>query len=155
MCPHHCWADRRLGRGKCGVNIAEGKNLVGAFKQPAAVICDTSSLITLPHAEFAAGLGELAKYHFLTSSSGASDSLTSSSGASDSLTSSSGAAAQLDRLALTPRVARCVRIKADVVAEDETESGRRAILNYGHTWPTPWRRPPASPSVMARQLRWA
>lgn len=99
--------DAAIG-GKCGVNIPEGKNLVGAFKQPAGVICDIAALDTLPIGEFRAGMGELAKYHFL--------------GGGD-----------LDRLPLTDRVAACVRIKADVVADDETEAGRRAILNYGHT----------------------
>lgn len=99
--------DAAIG-GKCGVNLPEGKNLLGAFKQPAAVVCDTATLATLPPAEFSSGMGELAKYHFL-------------------------GGGQLDRLALRERVAACVRIKADVVAEDETESGRRAILNYGHT----------------------
>jgi 5-deoxy-5-amino-3-dehydroquinate synthase len=99
--------DAAIG-GKCGVNLPEGKNLLGAFKQPAAVICDTSTLATLPPAEFLSGMGELAKYHFL-------------------------GGGQLDRLPLAERVAACVEIKAAVVAEDETESGRRAILNYGHT----------------------
>ncbi|MEM8925872.1 MAG: bifunctional shikimate kinase/3-dehydroquinate synthase [Actinomycetota bacterium] len=108
--------DAAIG-GKCGVNIPEGKNLVGAFKQPAAVICDTATLSTLPPAEFVAGLGELAKYHFL----------------GPTVATDGGDLPSLDRLALAERVAACVRIKADVVADDETEGGRRAILNYGHT----------------------
>lgn len=99
--------DAAIG-GKCGVNLPEGKNLLGAFKQPAAVVCDTATLITLPPAEFSSGMGELAKYHFL-------------------------GGGHLDQLPLSERVAACVRIKADVVADDETESGRRATLNYGHT----------------------
>jgi 5-deoxy-5-amino-3-dehydroquinate synthase len=99
--------DAAIG-GKCGVNLPEGKNLLGAFNQPAAVICDTETLSTLPPAEFVSGMGELAKYHFL-------------------------GGGRLDRLPLTARVAACVRIKGDVVAGDETEGGRRAILNYGHT----------------------
>lgn len=99
--------DAAIG-GKCGVNLPEGKNLLGAFKQPAAVVCDIDSLLTLPSAELASGMGELAKYHFL-------------------------GGGQLDRLALPERVAACVRLKADVVAADETEGGLRAILNYGHT----------------------
>lgn len=106
--------------GKCGVNIPEGKNLVGAFKQPAAVLCDTATLSSLPGPDFTAGLGELAKYHFLTSSA-------------DADADEAAASLHLDRLPLAERVAACVRIKADVVAEDETEGGRRAILNYGHT----------------------
>jgi 5-deoxy-5-amino-3-dehydroquinate synthase len=94
--------------GKCGVNLPEGKNLVGSFWQPSAVLCDTETLTTLPKAEYDAGLGELAKYHFL-------------------------GGGRLDDLDLAARVAACVRLKADVVADDETETGRRAILNYGHT----------------------
>ncbi len=94
--------------GKCGVNLPEGKNLVGSFWQPSAVLCDTETLTTLPKAEYDAGLGELAKYHFL-------------------------GGGRLDELDLAARVAACVRLKADVVADDETDTGRRAILNYGHT----------------------
>jgi 5-deoxy-5-amino-3-dehydroquinate synthase len=99
--------DAAIG-GKTGVNLPEGKNLVGAFWQPAAVLCDTATLATLPPRELRAGLGELAKYHFL-------------------------GGGRLDGLPLDERVAACVRIKADVVAADEREGGRRAILNYGHT----------------------
>lgn len=99
--------DAAIG-GKTGVNLPEGKNLVGAFWQPAAVLCDTAVLATLPPREYRSGLGELAKYHFL--------------GGGD-----------LDALALDERVAACVRIKAEVVAADEREGGRRATLNYGHT----------------------
>ena len=99
--------DAAIG-GKCGVNLPEGKNLVGAFWQPSGVICDTEVLATLPPRELGAGLGELAKYHFL-------------------------GGGNLDSLPLDERVAACVRIKADVVAADEREGGRRAILNYGHT----------------------
>lgn len=104
--------DAALG-GKCGVNLPEGKNLLGAFKQPVAVICDTDTLATLPPAEFISGMGELAKYHFLVDPAGGD--------------------VPLDELPLPDRVAACVRIKADVVVDDEREGGRRAILNYGHT----------------------
>jgi len=99
--------DAAIG-GKTGVNLPEGKNLVGAFWQPAAVLCDTSTLDTLPAREMRCGLGEMAKYHFL--------------GGED-----------LADLAFEQRVARCVEIKAEVVAADEREAGRRAVLNYGHT----------------------
>jgi 5-deoxy-5-amino-3-dehydroquinate synthase len=99
--------DAAIG-GKTGVNLPEGKNLVGAFWQPSAVLCDTELLATLPPRELRSGLGELAKYHFL--------------GGGD-----------LDALAMDERVAACVRIKAEVVAADEREAGRRATLNYGHT----------------------
>lgn len=94
--------------GKTGVNLPEGKNLVGSYWQPSAVLCDTEVLSTLPPDEWRCGLGELAKYHWL-------------------------GGGNLDELALDDRVAACVRIKADVVASDEREGGRRAILNYGHT----------------------
>jgi 5-deoxy-5-amino-3-dehydroquinate synthase len=94
--------------GKTGVNLPEGKNLVGAFWQPAAVLCDTELLATLPPREWACGHGEMAKYHFLTGD-------------------------DLLALPLDERIARCVAIKAEVVASDEREGGRRALLNYGHT----------------------
>jgi 5-deoxy-5-amino-3-dehydroquinate synthase len=99
--------DAAIG-GKTGVNLPEGKNLVGAFWQPSAVLCDTEVLETLPPREYRSGLGEMAKYHFL------------------------GGEALVD-CNLDERVARCVAIKAEVVASDEREGGRRAILNYGHT----------------------
>ncbi|MEC8953322.1 MAG: 3-dehydroquinate synthase family protein [Actinomycetota bacterium] len=99
--------DAAIG-GKTGVNLPEGKNLVGAFWQPAAVLCDTSTLDTLPAREMRCGLGEMAKYHFL--------------GGDD-----------LADLAFDRRVARCVEIKAGIVAADERDAGRRAVLNYGHT----------------------
>ena len=99
--------DASIG-GKTGVNLAEGKNLVGAYWQPKGVVCDTSWLDTLPPREWRCGLGELAKYHWL-------------------------GGGRLDELSLPERVAACVQIKADVVASDEREGGRRALLNYGHT----------------------
>jgi len=99
--------DASIG-GKTGVNLPEGKNLVGAFWQPTAVLCDTSALNTLPEREMLSGYGEMAKYHFLGSGN-------------------------LDDLNLEEKIARCVEIKAQVVASDEREAGTRAILNYGHT----------------------
>jgi 5-deoxy-5-amino-3-dehydroquinate synthase len=101
--------DAAIG-GKTGVNLPEGKNLVGAFWQPAAVLCDTETLLTLPPREYRSGLGEMAKYAFL-------------------------GVADLPDLALDDAVAACVACKADVVGSDEREgpSGRRALLNYGHT----------------------
>ena len=101
--------DAAIG-GKTGVNLPEGKNLVGAFWQPAAVLCDTDALATLPPRERRSGMGELAKYHFLDPTG-----------------------AELDALPLDEQIAACVRIKAAVVAADEREGDRRAILNYGHT----------------------
>jgi 5-deoxy-5-amino-3-dehydroquinate synthase len=99
--------DAAIG-GKTGVNLPEGKNLVGAFWQPTGVICDLDALDTLPDREMRCGLGEMAKYHFLTGD-------------------------DLLAMDLTDRVARCVEIKAEIVASDEREGGRRAVLNYGHT----------------------
>lgn len=99
--------DAAIG-GKTGVNLPEGKNLVGAFWQPVGVVCDLDALDTLPDRELRCGYGEMAKYHFLTG---------------DDLLS----------MALVDRVARCVEIKAEIVASDEREGGRRALLNYGHT----------------------
>lgn len=94
--------------GKTGVNLTEGKNLVGAYWQPSGVICDLDALATLPPRELRCGRGEMAKYHFLTG---------------DDLLAKGEA----------ERIARCVQIKADFVASDEREGGRRALLNYGHT----------------------
>ena len=105
--------DAAIG-GKTGVNLTEGKNLVGSFWQPTAVICDTEMLATLPIREYRSGLGEVAKYHFLGPVPEPSE-------------KSSGAAVGAEV------VAACVQIKADLVAADEREGGRRAILNYGHT----------------------
>jgi 5-deoxy-5-amino-3-dehydroquinate synthase len=108
--------DAAIG-GKTAVNVPEGKNLVGAFWQPAAVLCDTDTLQTLPPREWASGRGEMAKYAFL----------------GDGLIEAGRLGPGLLALPLDEQVAACVAIKAAVVAEDERESGRRAILNYGHT----------------------
>lgn len=99
--------DAAIG-GKTGVNLPEGKNLIGTYWQPRAVLCDIATLATLPERHFRAGLGELAKYHFL-------------------------GGGRLDELGLLDRVAASVRIKSDLVIADEREGGRRALLNYGHT----------------------
>jgi 5-deoxy-5-amino-3-dehydroquinate synthase len=106
--------DAAIG-GKTAVNIPEGKNLVGAFWQPAAVLCDTATLSTLPKREWASGRGEMAKYAFLGDPGGPTPD------------------ASLIDLPLPEQVARCAQIKADVVAEDEREGDRRMVLNYGHT----------------------
>jgi 5-deoxy-5-amino-3-dehydroquinate synthase len=103
--------DAAIG-GKTGVNSAAGKNLIGSFWQPSGVVCDLDALATLPPRELRCGRGEMAKYHFLTGD---------------------------DLLAMdeVDRIARCVEIKAQVVAADEREGTDqrrgRAILNYGHT----------------------
>lgn len=99
--------DAAIG-GKTGVNLPQGKNLIGAFWQPVAVVCDLDALSTLPEREMRGGLGEMAKYHFI--------------GGDDLLA--------LDQ---TTRIARCVAIKANFVSQDERDGGARAVLNYGHT----------------------
>jgi 5-deoxy-5-amino-3-dehydroquinate synthase len=99
--------DAAIG-GKTGVNLTEGKNLVGSFWQPAGVCCDTEVLDTLPEREWRSGRGEMIKYAFL--------------GIGD-----------LGELGIEEQVARCVALKAAVVSEDERDTGRRMILNYGHT----------------------
>ena len=105
--------------GKTGVNLPEGKNLVGSFWQPRAVVSDTAVLSTLPPREWASGRGEMAKYAFLGEAL---------PGAPKRVPDAS-----LLGLALDEQVAQCVAVKAGVVASDEREGGRRAILNYGHT----------------------
>ncbi len=108
--------DAAIG-GKTGVNLPEGKNLVGAFWQPRAVVCDTEVLGTLPPREWASGRGEMAKYAFLGG-------LTGNDTEPD---------ASLLDLPLDEQVARCVAIKAGVVTADEREGDLRMLLNYGHT----------------------
>ena len=99
--------DAAIG-GKSGVNLPEGKNLIGTFWQPKAVICDTDTLQTLPDREWKCGYGEVAKYHFL--------------GADD-----------MREFGLIDTVLECIKVKPGIVAEDERETGKRAVLNYGHT----------------------
>jgi 3-dehydroquinate synthase len=105
--------------GKTGVDLGAGKNLVGAFHQPRAVVADVGFLETLPARERIAGLAEVVKCGFIVDA-GLLD-LLEQSGADLSV-------AQHEEV-----ITRAVRVKAEVVASDETESGRRAILNFGHT----------------------
>ena len=105
--------------GKTGVDLGAGKNLVGAFHQPRAVVADVGFLETLPPRERIAGLAEVVKCGFIADA-GLLDLLEQSG---PDLT-----VAQHQEI-----ITRAVRVKADVVASDETESGRRAILNFGHT----------------------
>jgi len=108
--------------GKVGVNLPAGKNLVGAFYQPRLVLCDLETLDTLPGREFRAGLAEVIKYGVIY----------------DSVLFGL-VERQLKRIlkresgVMSKVVARCCEIKAEVVRQDETESGLRAILNFGHT----------------------
>lgn len=117
--------DAAIG-GKTGVNLPQGKNLVGAFWQPSAVLCDTETLDTLPEREMRSGLGEMAKYHFLGEMG---------KGHVPGEMGKGHVPGRPDtaQLPLEESVAACVRIKVTAVAADETDSGARALLNYGHT----------------------
>jgi len=109
--------------GKTGVNHSGGKNLIGAFHQPLAVIADTDTLATLPDRELSAGLAEVIKYGCV------SDPLLF-----DWLELNVGKLLARDTDALSYAIARSCQIKAAVVAQDEREQGLRAILNFGHTF---------------------
>lgn len=108
--------------GKTGINLRAGKNLAGAFHQPVAVLADTDTLATLPAREFAAGMAEVVKYGVALDA----DFFAWLEQNADAIQARAPAA--LERM-----VARCCEIKAEVVAQDERESGRRAVLNFGHT----------------------
>ncbi|MEV6831383.1 3-dehydroquinate synthase family protein [Amycolatopsis sp. NPDC051102] len=94
--------------GKTAVNLPAGKNLVGAYWQPSAVLCDTDYLTTLPRREVLNGLGEIARCHFI--------------GAPD-----------LRGRTVAEQIAASVTLKAGIVARDERDTGLRHLLNYGHT----------------------
>jgi 3-dehydroquinate synthase len=109
--------------GKTGVNHPGGKNLIGAFHQPRAVLADTDTLGTLPPREFRAGLAEVIKYGLIADA-----------GFLDWIESHLDALLRLDGAALAHAIRRSCEIKAAIVAEDEREHGRRALLNLGHTF---------------------
>ncbi|OFV93989.1 MAG: 3-dehydroquinate synthase [Acidobacteria bacterium RIFCSPLOWO2_12_FULL_65_11] len=113
--------DSAIG-GKVGVNHPQGKNLIGCFYQPHAVIVDPSLVGTLPHREFRAGLYEVIKYG-----------MTSSASLFDRLLRERTAIFTREPPVLTPIIAESCRIKASVVSADEREAGPRRILNFGHT----------------------
>jgi 3-dehydroquinate synthase len=113
--------------GKTGVDLAAGKNLVGAFHQPVAVVADLDALAGLPAAEIRSGLAEVAKAG-----------LAGDPALAEALHRSAGPAAAGDPEALAPLVEGAVRVKAAVVGADELEEARegevgRLVLNYGHT----------------------
>jgi 3-dehydroquinate synthase len=108
--------------GKTGVNLAAGKNLVGAFYQPRLVLCDLATFRTLPEREFRAGLAEVIKYGIIHDAD-----------LFARLERDMAKILRRDDAALAHIVARSCEIKADVVSQDETEGGLRAILNFGHT----------------------
>lgn len=111
--------------GKTAVNLAEGKNLWGAFKQPRFVLCDPLTLQTLPETEWQSGCGEVIKYGMI--------------GYPDLLDELRQKPLTIDVLQQDPSyvrtiIARCIRAKAEVVAHDEKEQGLRKLLNFGHTF---------------------
>ena len=109
--------------GKTGVDLPQGKNLVGAFHQPRAVVADTATLATLPDRELRAGFAEVIKYGAL----GDAEFFAWIEKHADALL-----ARDADKLA--EAIARCCTQKAGIVARDETERGERALLNFGHTF---------------------
>jgi 3-dehydroquinate synthase len=113
--------DAAIG-GKTGVNLPQGKNLVGTFHQPAVVCCDAAVLKTLPEREFVSGLGEVVKYGVIRDAA-----------LFEFIEKNVEAIRGRNAEVLDEIVHRCAAIKADVVTKDERESGERAILNYGHT----------------------
>jgi 3-dehydroquinate synthase len=113
--------DSAIG-GKVGVNHPMGKNLIGAFHQPAAVVVDPSLLSTLPRREFRAGLYEVVKYGLIASRP-----------LFDRISGSLDALFARDTTALVPAIGDCCAIKATIVASDEREAGPRRVLNLGHT----------------------
>ena len=109
--------------GKTAVNHPDGKNLIGAFHQPLAVLTDTDTLTTLPDREFGAGLAEVVKYGLIVDA--------------EFFAWLGEHAEQLrsrDAESLQQAIQRSCALKAQIVAEDERESGRRALLNLGHTF---------------------
>ncbi len=114
--------DAAIG-GKTGINLPDGKNLVGAFWQPVGVLCDVSTLATLPPRIRTEGLGEVVKYGLIRDQ----EILDLLEGHRDAVLSG-------DLTLLEELVRRSVAVKADVVAGDETEQGVRAHLNLGHTF---------------------
>lgn len=108
--------------GKTGVNLKSGKNLVGSFYQPRLVLCDLDVFETLPKREYISGLAEVIKYGIIA------DAILFAQ-----LERNLSKLLQRDTGTLRSVIARCCEIKADVVGQDERESGLRAILNFGHT----------------------
>lgn len=108
--------------GKTGVNLRSGKNLVGAFYQPKLVLCDLDTLESLPRREYVAGLAEVLKYGIIYDGA-----------LFRQLERRIDTVLERDPEMLASIIARSCEIKAEVVGQDETESGLRAILNFGHT----------------------
>ncbi|MEZ5653412.1 MAG: 3-dehydroquinate synthase [Burkholderiaceae bacterium] len=109
--------------GKTAINHPAGKNMIGAFHQPRLVLADTGTLRTLPQRELGAGLAEMLKHGAIADPSYLAG-----------LVDDMAALRRCDAQRMTAAVLRSCQIKAEVVASDERESGRRAILNFGHTF---------------------
>lgn len=109
--------------GKTAINHPLGKNMIGAFYQPARVLCDLDTLATLPQRELSAGLAEVIKYGPIADMAFL-----------DWIEANIDALLRRDPAALAHAVRRSCEIKAEVVGQDERESGLRAILNFGHTF---------------------
>jgi 3-dehydroquinate synthase len=109
--------------GKTGINHEKGKNLIGAFYQPVFVLIDVATLDSLPRREFLSGMAEVVKYGVTLDG--------------ELFNFLSGHTAELldrDRTSLLKVIQRCCELKASIVAQDERETGLRAVLNYGHTF---------------------
>jgi 3-dehydroquinate synthase len=109
--------------GKTAINHPLGKNMIGAFHQPVAVIADTATLASLPPREYAAGLAEVIKYGAIVDI-----------GFLEWLERHAAALVARDPAAVAYAIRRSCEIKADIVARDERETGARALLNFGHTF---------------------
>ncbi len=113
--------DSAIG-GKTGVNLASGKNLIGTFHQPLAVLVDPDVLATLPEREYRSGLFEAMKYGVIRNPA-----------IFELMESNHEALLRRDGALLEKLITECIRVKAEVVSADERESGERRILNFGHT----------------------
>jgi 3-dehydroquinate synthase len=113
--------DSAIG-GKTAVNLKSGKNLLGTFHQPLAVLADPDVLATLPEREYRSGLFEAMKYGVIRNPA-----------IFDLMETHSDALLRRDGALLETLITACIRVKSDVVSADERESGERRILNFGHT----------------------
>ncbi len=113
--------DSAIG-GKTGVNLQSGKNLLGTFHQPLAVLADPDVLSTLPEREYRSGLFEAMKYGVIRNPA-----------IFELMEAKRDALLRRDSAFLEILITECIRVKADVVSADERESGERRILNFGHT----------------------
>ena len=113
--------DSSIG-GKTGINLPQGKNLIGAFYPAALIVIDTATLGTLPLREYRGGLAEVVKYGVIMDAS-----------LFDLIEGHQAEVLQQAEAVIDPIISRCAELKQQVVGEDERETGRRMILNYGHT----------------------